>query len=151
MSRTFEGDFEHLLKAIREWAEIGNPMPAKNANEKLSWLFQQYGIVPDTPAGREQQLTGSVFVIPKSMIPEIHEITSWVGEPATHAIHLAHYLSSRGSRHQDQTQKPRIGANELSRAYARPSAPDSLSRPLRTATIRSDFSLRWRFCARAIL
>jgi len=54
MSRTFEGDFEHLLKAIREWAEIGNPMPAKNANEKLSWLFQQYGIVPDTPAGREQ-------------------------------------------------------------------------------------------------
>jgi hypothetical protein len=26
MSRTFEGDFEHLLKAIREWAEIGNPM-----------------------------------------------------------------------------------------------------------------------------
>ena len=41
MSRTFEGDFEHLLKAIREWAEIGNPMPAKNANEKLSWLFQQ--------------------------------------------------------------------------------------------------------------
>jgi len=57
MSRTFEGDFEHLLKAIREWAEIGNPMPAKNANEKLSWLFQQYGIVPDTPAGREQQRT----------------------------------------------------------------------------------------------
>src|ERR1700737_3395766 len=49
MSRTFEGDFAHLLKAIREWAEIGNPMPAKNANEKLSWLFQQYGIVPDTP------------------------------------------------------------------------------------------------------
>ena len=44
MSRTFEGDFEHLLKAIREWAEIDNPMPAKNANEKLSWLFQQYGI-----------------------------------------------------------------------------------------------------------
>jgi hypothetical protein len=32
-------------------------MPAKNANEKLSWLFQQYGIVPDTPAGREQQCT----------------------------------------------------------------------------------------------
>ena len=57
MSRTFEGDFAHLLKAIREWAKIGNPMPAKNANEKLSWLFQQYGIVPDTPAGREQQRT----------------------------------------------------------------------------------------------
>jgi hypothetical protein len=55
MSRTFEGDFEHLLKAIREWAEIGNPMPAKNANEKLSWLFQQYGIVPDTAAGLELQ------------------------------------------------------------------------------------------------
>ena len=55
MSRTFEGDFEHLLKAIREWAEIGNLMPAKNANEKLSWLFQQYRILPDTPAGREQQ------------------------------------------------------------------------------------------------
>jgi hypothetical protein len=85
VARTFEGDFEHLLKAIREWAEIGKPMPAKNANEKLSWLFQQYGILPDTPAGREQQLTGSVFVIPKSIIPEIHEITSWVGEPATHA------------------------------------------------------------------
>src|ERR1700716_3224610 len=45
MSRTFEGDFEHLLKAIREWPEIGNPMTAKNTNEKLSWLFQQYGIV----------------------------------------------------------------------------------------------------------
>jgi hypothetical protein len=55
MSRTFEGDFEDLLKAIREWAEIGNLMPVKNANEKLSWLFQQYGILPDTPAGREQQ------------------------------------------------------------------------------------------------
>ena len=57
MSRTFEGDSEDLLKAIREWAEIGNPMPVKNANEKLSWLFQQYVILPNTPAGREQQRT----------------------------------------------------------------------------------------------
>ena len=30
-------------------------------------------------------LESSVFVIPKSMIPEIHEITSWVGEPASNA------------------------------------------------------------------
>ena len=29
MSRTFEGEFEDLLKAIRKWAEIGNLMPAK--------------------------------------------------------------------------------------------------------------------------
>ena len=57
MSRTFEQDFTALLKAIREWAEIGNPMPAKNATEKLSWLFQEYDIVPDTPAGLEQQHT----------------------------------------------------------------------------------------------
>jgi hypothetical protein len=40
MSRTFEGSFEELLTAIRQCAEIGNPMPAKNANEKLEWLFQ---------------------------------------------------------------------------------------------------------------
>jgi hypothetical protein len=29
MSRTFEGNFEDLLKATREWAEIGNLMTAK--------------------------------------------------------------------------------------------------------------------------
>jgi len=57
MSRTFEDAFEDLLKGIREWAEIGNPRPAKNANEKFSWLFQEYGIVPDTPAGLKQQHT----------------------------------------------------------------------------------------------
>jgi hypothetical protein len=57
LSRTFEQDFNDLLKAIREWAEIGNPMPAKSANEKLSWLFQHYNIATDTPAGLEQQHT----------------------------------------------------------------------------------------------
>jgi hypothetical protein len=75
MSRTFEGDFEHLLKAIREWAEIGNPMPAKNANEKLSWLFQQYGIVPDTPAGREQQRTAQ-----RRLQEALHQATALAGE-----------------------------------------------------------------------
>jgi hypothetical protein len=55
MSRTFEDDLEDLLKAVRDWAEVGNPMPTKNANEKLSWLFEQYGMLPDTPAGLEQQ------------------------------------------------------------------------------------------------
>jgi hypothetical protein len=74
MSRTFEGDFEHLLKAIREWAEIGNPMPAKNANEKLSWLFQQYGIVPDTPAGREQQRTAH-----QRLQEALHQATAHAG------------------------------------------------------------------------
>jgi hypothetical protein len=57
MSGTFDDAFEDLLKGIRAWAEIGNPMPAKNANEKLAWLFQQYGIVPNTAAGLEQQKT----------------------------------------------------------------------------------------------
>ncbi|HEY7245272.1 MAG TPA: hypothetical protein VH678_15485 [Xanthobacteraceae bacterium] len=57
MSRTFEDAFNDLLKTIREWAEIGNPMPARNASEKLSWLLQEYGIAPDTPAGLEQQNT----------------------------------------------------------------------------------------------
>ena len=75
MSRTFEGDFEHLLKAIREWAEIGNPMPAKNANEKLSWLFQQYGIVPDTPAGREQQPTAQ-----RRLQEALHQATAHAAE-----------------------------------------------------------------------
>jgi hypothetical protein len=75
MSRTFEGDFEHLLKAIREWAEIGNPMPAKNANEKLSWLFQQYGIVPDTPAGREQQRTAQ-----RRLQEALHQATTHAAE-----------------------------------------------------------------------
>jgi hypothetical protein len=55
MSRTFDDAFEDLLKAIRNWAEIGNPMPPKAANEKLTWLFQQFGILPDNPAGIEQQ------------------------------------------------------------------------------------------------
>ena len=75
MSSTFEGDFEHLLKAIREWAEIGNPMPAKNANEKLSWLFQQYGIVPDTPAGREQQRTAQ-----RRLQEALHQATAHMAE-----------------------------------------------------------------------
>ena len=75
MSRTFEGDFEHLLKAIREWAEIGNPMPAKNANEKLSWLFQQYGIVPDTPAGRKQQRTAQ-----RRLQEALHQATAHAAE-----------------------------------------------------------------------
>ncbi len=75
MSRTFEGDFEHLLKAIREWAEIDNPMPAKNANEKLSWLFQQYGIVPDTPAGREQQRTAQ-----RRLQEALHQATAHAAE-----------------------------------------------------------------------
>ena len=75
MSRTFEGDFAHLLKAIREWAEIGNPMPAKNANEKLSWLFQQYGIVPDTPAGREQQRTAQ-----RRLQEALHQATAQAAE-----------------------------------------------------------------------
>jgi hypothetical protein len=75
MSRTFEGDFAHLLKAIREWAEIGNPMPAKNANEKLSWLFQQYGIVPDTPAGREQQRTAQ-----RRLQEALHQATAHAAE-----------------------------------------------------------------------
>ena len=75
MSRTFEGDFEDLLKAIREWAEIGNLMPAKNANEKLSWLFQQYGIVPDTPAGREQQRTAQ-----RRLQEALHQATAHAAE-----------------------------------------------------------------------
>ena len=75
MARTFEGDFEHLLKAIREWAEIGNPMPAKNANEKLSWLFQQYGIVPDTPAGLEQQRTAH-----RRLQEALHQATAHAGD-----------------------------------------------------------------------
>jgi hypothetical protein len=56
-SQGSEIDFKDLLKAIREWAEIGNPKPAKNANEKLSWLFQHYNIAADTPVGVEQQHT----------------------------------------------------------------------------------------------
>ena len=75
MSRTFEGNFEDLLKAIREWAEIGNPMPAKNANEKLSWLFQQYGIVPDTPAVREQQRTAQ-----RRLLEALHQATAHAAE-----------------------------------------------------------------------
>ena len=72
MSRTFEGDFEDLLKAIREWAEIGNLMPAKNANEKLSWLFQQYRILPDT--GREQQRTAH-----QRLQEALHQATAHAG------------------------------------------------------------------------
>jgi hypothetical protein len=55
MSGTFDDAFEDLLKAIRDWAEIGNPMPPKAATEKLAWLFQQFGILPDNPAAIEQQ------------------------------------------------------------------------------------------------
>ena len=71
----WRGDIEHLLKAIREWAEIGNPMPAKNANEKLTWLFQQYGIVPDNPAGREQQRTAQ-----RRLQEALHQATAHAAE-----------------------------------------------------------------------
>ena len=74
MSRTFEGDSEDLLKATREWAEIGNPMPVKNANEKLSWLFQQYVILPDTPAGPEQQRTAH-----QRLQEALHQATAHAG------------------------------------------------------------------------
>ena len=57
MSVTFDDAFEDRLKGIRAWAEVGNSMPAKNANEKLAWLFRQCGITPDTAAGLEQQKT----------------------------------------------------------------------------------------------
>jgi hypothetical protein len=50
-------------------------MPAKNANEKLSWLFQQYGIVPDTPAGREQQRTAQ-----RRLQEALHQATTHAAE-----------------------------------------------------------------------
>jgi hypothetical protein len=50
-------------------------MPAKNANEKLSWLFQQYGIVPDTPAGREQQRTAQ-----RRLQEALHQATAHAAE-----------------------------------------------------------------------
>jgi hypothetical protein len=75
LSRTFEQDFKDLLKAIRGWAEIGNPMPAKNANEKLSWLFQQHGVVSDTPAGREQQRTAQ-----RRLQEALHQATAHAAE-----------------------------------------------------------------------
>jgi hypothetical protein len=56
------------------WAEIGNLMPAKNANEKLSWLFQQYGILLDTPAGREQQRTAH-----QRLQEALHQATAHAG------------------------------------------------------------------------
>jgi hypothetical protein len=75
MSRTFENDFEDLLKVIKQWAEIGNPMPMKNASEKLSWLFQEYEITSDTPVGLEQQNTAQ-----RRLQQAIREAIEYAGE-----------------------------------------------------------------------
>ena len=82
MSRTFESDFEDLLKAIREWGEIGSPMPARNASEKLSWLFQEYGIAPDTPGGLEQQSTAK-----ERLREAVHRAIEGALNPSRTAVH----------------------------------------------------------------
>ena len=41
----------------------------------VPWLFQQYGIVPDTPAGREQQRTAQ-----RRLQEALHQATALAGE-----------------------------------------------------------------------